>query len=134
LQDKFHVNDEEVQQILDAMASNKDQEIHYSDFLAAMVNTKIKLHDEILMVTFKKFDTDRTGYITEKNLREVLGDKFDGVKVSQLLKELDLSHHNRISYPEFEAYLRNGPVKDSSKKLRRCRFPQWLSCFPCCSL
>jgi len=134
LQDKFHVGEEEVQQILDAMDSNKDEEIHYSDFLAAMVSTKIELHDDILMVTFKKFDTDGKGYITKKNLREVLGDRVDGVKISTLLKELELSQHNRISYPEFEAYLRNGPMNVSSNKLQRGRFPQWLSCFPCCSL
>merc|ERR1719361_340149 len=105
------------------MDLKKDEVIYYSDFLAAMVSSKIELHDEILMATFKKFDTDRTGYITANNLRQVLGDRFDGVKVKTLLMDLDLSQHNKISYPEFETYLRSKPVKECSSKLRQDRFP-----------
>mmetsp|Transcript_95098 Transcript_95098/g.188392 ORF Transcript_95098/g.188392 Transcript_95098/m.188392 type:complete len:542 (+) Transcript_95098:17-1642(+) len=136
LQDKFHVSEEEVQQILDAMDPDQDEEICYSSFLAAMMSTKIKLHDEILMATFKKFDTDRKGYITANNLRQVLGDRVAGVKVKTLLTDLDLSQHNQISYPEFETYLRSGSKSMTfcSTKLRPDRLPHWLSCFAWCSV
>mmetsp|Transcript_88179 Transcript_88179/g.175086 ORF Transcript_88179/g.175086 Transcript_88179/m.175086 type:complete len:551 (+) Transcript_88179:117-1769(+) len=134
LQDKFNVGEEELEQILNAMDSNKDGEIHYSDFLAAMVSTKIQLHDEILKATFNKFDIDRTGEITESNLRQVLGDMYDGVKVKTLMEDLELAQRNRISYPEFEKYLLNSPVSRASRT-KRILTPQrgWLSCFPCCS-
>jgi len=107
--EKFHVSDEETLQIFDAMDSNNDEEIHYSDFLAAMVSTRIALHDDLLKAAFKKFDTDGSGYITVENLREVLGETFEGEEVETLLQEADILQDGRISYAEFVAYLRNDP-------------------------
>merc|ERR1712150_106951 len=56
-------------------------------------------------------DTDRSGYITVDNLRCVLGEEFDGVKVEQLIDEADLLQDGRVSYPEFVAYLRGDPLE-----------------------
>jgi len=112
LSDKFSIEDEEVLKIFNAMDSNNDQEIHYSDFLAAMVNTRIALHDDLLHAAFKKFDTDSSGYITKDNLRQVLGDTFEGEKVDKLLAEGDLLKDGRISFPEFVAYIRETPLDD----------------------
>lgn len=110
LVDKFHINDAEVLQIFHNLDTNNDEEIHYSDFLAAMVNTRIVLHDDLLRAAFKKFDADASGYITVENLRQVLGDSFDGVEVDQLLKEADMLQDNRISYAEFVSYIRGTPL------------------------
>jgi calcium-dependent protein kinase len=129
LEGKFNVPAHETMQIFKAMDSNNDEEIHYSDFLAAMVSSRIALHDDLLKASFKKFDTDSTGYITATNLREVfVGDvvatahnsritevlsrevRVDGVKIKTLMKEAVSSGHH-ISYPEFERFLRaeSGP-------------------------
>jgi len=112
LEDKFHVPENETRQIFDALDSNHDEEIHYSDFLAAMINTRIALHDDILKQTFKRFDTDNSGYITVENLREVLGNTFEGEKVEALVAEADRAKDGRISYPGFVAYLRGDPTDD----------------------
>lgn len=111
LEDKFNIPQEETKRIFDAMDSNHDEEIHYSDFLAAMVSTRIAMHDDLLKAAFKKFDVDASGYITVENLREVLGDIYDGVQVEQLLQEADILKDNRISYAEFVAYLRGDPLE-----------------------
>jgi len=110
MEEKFHVSDEEAVQIFSALDSNHDEEIHYSDFLAAMVSTRIKLHDSLLSTTFRKFDMDNTGYITADNLREILGDTFDGEEIEKLVAEADQLKDGRISYPEFVAYLRGDPL------------------------
>jgi calcium-dependent protein kinase len=112
LTEKFSVPSEETEAIFNALDSNNDEEIHYSDFLAAMVSTRIALHDDLLKAAFKKFDTDNSGYITVENLREVLGDQFEGQEVEKLLAEADQLHDNRISYPEFVSYLRGDPLSD----------------------
>jgi calcium-dependent protein kinase len=112
LEDKFHVSDEETNQIFAALDSNNDEEIHYSDFLAAMVSTRIALHDDLLKSAFKKFDVDNSGYITVENLRQVLGENFDGEEVEKLIKEADLLQDGRVSYPEFVSYLRGDPLQD----------------------
>jgi len=101
-------------QIFEALDSNNDEEIHYSDFLAAMVNTQIAMHDDLLRTAFKKFDTDRSGHITVKNLKEVLGATFEGKSVKELLTEADQLKDNRISYAEFVSYLRGHPLEKNA--------------------
>merc|ERR1719394_1577252 len=78
LEDKFHVPEDETRQVFAALDTNNDEEIHYSDFLAAMVSTRIALHDDLLKSAFKKFDVDNSGYITAANLKQVLGNTFEG--------------------------------------------------------
>merc|ERR1711862_1093450 len=90
-----------------ALDSNEDDEIHYSDFLAAMVSTQIALHDGLLYDTFKRFDTDNSGYITVENLKELLGESYDGVNVECLLSEATtIQDRERISYATFASYLK----------------------------
>merc|ERR1719350_1854445 len=89
LVDKFHITEAETMKVFDALDSNNDEEIHYSDFLAAMVSSRIALHDDLLQQTFMRFDTDNSGYITVENLREVLGNTFEGEKVEVLVQEAD---------------------------------------------
>eukprot|EP00403_Amphidinium_massartii_P015815 CAMPEP_0178424636 /NCGR_PEP_ID=MMETSP0689_2-20121128/28311_1 /TAXON_ID=160604 /ORGANISM="Amphidinium massartii, Strain CS-259" /LENGTH=564 /DNA_ID=CAMNT_0020046277 /DNA_START=47 /DNA_END=1737 /DNA_ORIENTATION=- len=111
MMDQFDISDEETRRIFEAMDSNHDSTIHYSDFLAAMLSTRIKLHGDLLLRTFKRFDTDSSGYITVENLREVLGESFEGQDVSKLIAEADMLKDGRISYKEFVAYLRKEPLE-----------------------
>ncbi|CAE8610562.1 unnamed protein product, partial [Polarella glacialis] len=117
LSGQFHVSDAETMEIFLALDTNHDEEIHYSDFLAAMVDSRIALHDDLVQATFKKFDVDNSGYITSENLREILGDTFEGDKVEHLLAEGGATPGRGLSYAEFGAYLRQEPVamlKDKS--------------------
>lgn len=109
--DKFHISDEETREIFHALDTNHDELIHYSDFLAAMVSTRIALHDDLLKTTFNKFDTDNSGFISLENLREVLGESFDGEQVEDLLKEADFTKDGKISYQEFVAYVKQAPME-----------------------
>lgn len=111
LDDKFQIPSEEIQSIFQAMDHNHDEEIHYSDFLAAMVGARIAMHDDHLKSAFKKFDVDNSGYITKENLREVLGESYEGETVDELMREADLLKDGRISYPEFQAYLTGQPLE-----------------------
>merc|ERR1712226_1321521 len=90
LEEKFSVPGDETRAIFAAMDTNNDNEIHYSNFLAALVSTRITMHDDLLRTAFNKFDTDSSGYITAENLRHVLGDNFDGQKVENLIADADI--------------------------------------------
>lgn len=107
---KFHIADGEVSEIFHALDTNHDEEIHYSDFLAAMVSTRIAVHDDLLKQAFKKFDVDNSGYITVENLKEVLGEHHEGSEIEGLLAEADFTHDGRISYQEFVAYIKDQPL------------------------
>mmetsp|Transcript_54194 Transcript_54194/g.158231 ORF Transcript_54194/g.158231 Transcript_54194/m.158231 type:complete len:546 (-) Transcript_54194:196-1833(-) len=112
LVERFHVPDEETRQIFEALDTNNDEEIHYSDFLAAMVSNRIAMHDDLLRSAFKRFDQNNTGYITPESLRQVLGETFEGEKVESLVKEADQLQDGRISYAEFVSYLRGTPLSE----------------------
>jgi calcium-dependent protein kinase len=110
LVNKFHIKDAEVSEIFHALDTNNDEEIHYSDFLAAMVSTRIAVHDDLLRQAFNKFDVDHSGYITVANLKEVLGEHHEGDDVEKLLAEADFTHDGRISYAEFVSYIKGTPL------------------------
>jgi calcium-dependent protein kinase len=122
---KYKITDDEALKVFQIMDTNCDEEIHYSDFLAAMITTRINLHDDLLRRAFSKFDTDQSGYITPENLKEVLGDIAKGSKVADLLAEADYLKDGRISYEEFVRFLKEhkeeaqvGLVDDEIRKRR----------------
>jgi calcium-dependent protein kinase len=106
---KYKITDKEALEVFNALDTNSDEEIHYSDFLAAMLTTRINLHEDLLKRAFKKFDTDRSGFITIDNLREVLGDHCKGQQVTEMLAQVDLDRDGRISYAECVSYLKQHP-------------------------
>eukprot|EP00927_Polykrikos_kofoidii_P058905 TRINITY_DN5376_c0_g1_i1.p1 TRINITY_DN5376_c0_g1~~TRINITY_DN5376_c0_g1_i1.p1 ORF type:complete len:591 (+),score=99.70 TRINITY_DN5376_c0_g1_i1:55-1827(+) len=112
--EKFHFADAEALKVVEAMDSHHDETIHYSDFLAAMVSTRIELHEDLLRSTFNRLDADGTGNITIANLRNILGDHYDGEQIENLIKDADFSQDGQISYDEFTAYLKGVDCGDSS--------------------
>jgi len=112
LEKRFGVPDAEVRSIFEALDSSHDSEVHYSEFLAAMASTRIALREELLRATFKRFDTSGLGRITKRDLRQVLGDNFEGEQLDDLIKEVDANHDGEISYEEFIAYLHGGNAHD----------------------
>lgn len=105
--DRHHVPEAEVKSIFELFVKNHDQEIHYSDFLAAVVANRIELDHDLLYTTFQKFDVKSSGYITQDDLRDVLGETFEDEHVAELLQEADvLQKDGKIDFREFVAYIR----------------------------
>lgn len=108
--EEFDISEKETLEIFEVLDSNSDELIHYSDFLAAMVSTRIALHDDLLSQSFAKFDVDSSGFITLENMHEILGETFEGAPVSHVMKEADLVNDGKISYPEFVAFVKGVPL------------------------
>mmetsp|Transcript_26730 Transcript_26730/g.58110 ORF Transcript_26730/g.58110 Transcript_26730/m.58110 type:complete len:521 (-) Transcript_26730:117-1679(-) len=117
LETRFHLDDERITTLFRSLDMNHHDEIQYSEFLAAMVATRLELHEDMLRQAFKRFDVDDSGYITPENLREVLGETFDGQQVDQIMKEADLLHDGRISYAEWIDYLTGAGAADHHKEV-----------------
>lgn len=104
--DQYHLSSKDAKEAFHALDSAKHKEIHFSDFLAAMIDgNHIVLHEELLHEAFRKFDIGESGHITAEDLRHVLGDTFEGQKVETLLNEADTLHHGQLSFHEFSTYL-----------------------------
>merc|ERR1712066_627624 len=56
-------------------------------------------------------DVGNSGFITAGNLKEVLGDSFNGASMEELIKEADFEKDGRISYDEFIRYLQDVDVQ-----------------------
>mmetsp|Transcript_8925 Transcript_8925/g.16035 ORF Transcript_8925/g.16035 Transcript_8925/m.16035 type:complete len:580 (-) Transcript_8925:12-1751(-) len=109
----FRITDEEIQPIFEALDTSNSEKINYSEFLAAMLSTRIALHDDLLRATFKRFDADNTGNITAENLKQVLGESFAGTEVKKLMEEADVNGDGVICYDEFIAYLEGGHATEA---------------------
>ncbi|CAJ1418840.1 unnamed protein product [Effrenium voratum] len=117
LMDKCHIRGDEATKIFQALDTTHTDEIHYSEFLAAMVSTRISMHDDLLLAAFKRFDCDNSGRITVANLREVLGETFEGNAVENIMKEADLTGSGDISYEEWIQYLSSGKTSEEHREL-----------------
>lgn len=106
----------QLNELFSSLSSAHAEEIHYSDFLAAMMTRRILMHDEHLTATFRQFDTDNSGYITQANLKQVLGNDFSESELKELILQVDPENMDKISYKHFVEYLRSSAnVKDSHR-------------------
>lgn len=106
MQRSMTITDTEVQVIFDAIDNNNDQKINYTEFLSAMVSTRIQLHDELIQASFKRFDTEGTGYITKADLKKVFQDVYSAQEIEEMIREADLDNDDQLSFEDFLQYLR----------------------------
>ncbi|CAE8702566.1 unnamed protein product, partial [Polarella glacialis] len=100
LEENFHVDSAEAQALFSSLDTDNDDEIEYSEFLAAALIGRVQVHEDLLRRTFARFDTNETGMITAGDLRFVLGDSFDGEEMEQLIHEADTSGDGSVNYEE----------------------------------
>jgi len=112
--DRFQIEDSAVLAVFHALDLSHSGELRYSDFLTAMVSSnQLPFHDELFLQTFRRFDIDGSGFMTQPSLEQMLGKTFDGHEVGEFIEEADLDHVGKISYQEFLRYLKDGSVAES---------------------
>ncbi|CAJ1359983.1 unnamed protein product, partial [Effrenium voratum] len=109
LEEKFHIEDAAVARTFQSLQSpmSRDEVINYSDFLAAMMSTRIALHDDMLRSAFGRFDTDNSGYITKQKLQMMLGDSLSEEELDEVMRDADSNKDGCISMNEFIEYLQS---------------------------
>jgi calcium-dependent protein kinase len=105
LHDHFHVDESEAESAFHALDMNHTEEIHYSEFLAAMVATRIRVHEPLLQQAFRRFDVDKSGFIDKNDLKHLVGESFEGVDLASLIKVADTNNDGKVSYDEWIAYV-----------------------------
>lgn len=104
LEEHFHVDGAEAEALFSCLDTDNDDEIEYSEFLAAALIGRVQVHEDLLRKTFGRFDKSESGTITAENLRCVLGEHFGAKEMEDLIHEADQSGHGQIDYDEFLAY------------------------------
>jgi len=89
---------------------NKDGVIQYSEFLAATLGVHGRIVEERLAEAFDRIDSDDSGYISRKNLQEILGVDYSEDRLHRILSDVESNEDGRIS---FESFLRSFQVEST---------------------
>ena len=97
--------EKELQQLMSVMDTDHSGDIDYSEFKRVMADSFFKKHTrQELSSAFKKFDTDGNGYISTKELNEIIarmGRHLNRHEVEAMVKTLDTDGDGQISFDEF---------------------------------
>lgn len=104
LEDNFHISHQEAETLFKNLDTDNDNEIEYTEFLAAALQGRVKVHEDLLRKTFQRFDIDGTGKISLDNLKNVLGPQFEGHELRELIQEADTNNDGCVDYDEFLRY------------------------------
>jgi len=98
---KFDMASAEVDEIFKAIDVDGSGKIGYTEFLAATVEAKGHITEEQLLEAFDRLDADDSGFITQANMREILGTAYNPEEVKTMIKDADFKKNGMIDQEEF---------------------------------
>ncbi|GAA0172000.1 non-receptor serine/threonine protein kinase [Lithospermum erythrorhizon] len=113
----WRLKDSRVVEILQAIDSNTDGLVDFSEFVAATLHVhQLEEHNsqmwqERSQAAFEKFDVDKDGYITPEELKMHTGLKGS---IDPLLEEADIDKDGKISLSEFRRLLRTASMSSGN--------------------
>ncbi len=115
LKQNFIINDDEIQNVFNALDEDHTGQVHLNEFIAGTLQEKYHQHEHYLRDAFTLMDIDNTGYITIANLKSILGTHYQTQNIQNMLSKVKkLAHHHdekdsdseKISYEEFLCFIR----------------------------
>jgi len=102
----------ELQQIMEGLDSDNSGVIDYTEFLAATVDRRSYLQEDVCRTAFDVFDLDGDGTISQDELKKVLSTSevqsmLSVQEASDLVRHADTNGDGRIDFTEFMAMMRN---------------------------
>mmetsp|Transcript_22659 Transcript_22659/g.51097 ORF Transcript_22659/g.51097 Transcript_22659/m.51097 type:complete len:790 (-) Transcript_22659:130-2499(-) len=104
-----------------------EDEIQYTDFVAGLMQHKIRAHEAKIRMAFDTFDWDSTGYITVENLVCLYGEVRHGVSMEEVIRQVDIKGNGVVDWDEFLHALRSdqdelgiGMLAEEEKPKLRC--------------
>merc|ERR1712137_485548 len=102
----------DLQQIMEEVDSDGSGVIDYTEFLAATLDKKVYMAEDVCWQAFRIFDRDGNGKICMKEIAAVLGDQdvqnTAAVDMAQILKDIDTNGDGEIDFQEFMQMMRGG--------------------------
>jgi len=90
---------EQVQRVFSSMDQDHTESIRYMEFLAATLETTQSITEEMIRTAFVHFDTEKSGMITLKSLKKLLGRGFAKRDLEDIIGEA--SEDTKISFSKF---------------------------------
>lgn len=95
-------SEEELNQMFESIDVNHDGVIYYTEFLGATLESRGRIEQRRLADAFDRMDSDDSGFITKKDLVEMLGDNGTEEYIDKLISEADVNNDGKISFEEFQ--------------------------------
>lgn len=91
--------------MINSVFLKRENVITYTEFVAATVRSSFFFENtERLITTFRRFDIDDSGFITEKNIRDCFqrfGYALSEQQIKKFVQEFDADKDRVISFPDF---------------------------------
>merc|ERR1719159_1618236 len=106
--------------------SDNSGEIDYTEFLAATIDRRSYLKEDVCWTAFNVFDLDRDGTITQDELKKVLeNDEVQAImsvqEASDLMRHVDTNGDGKIDFSEFMDMMRNSAESTRSMFFSRTK-------------
>merc|ERR1719456_1876890 len=96
------MSNRELKSMFTMMDASRTGEIAYSEFIGALFQTRINMHEDLLRDAFDRFDQGKKGKITGTDLAQILGDDgFGGLSAEQVLKGSGVNVADGIDFGAF---------------------------------
>mmetsp|Transcript_29532 Transcript_29532/g.87641 ORF Transcript_29532/g.87641 Transcript_29532/m.87641 type:complete len:537 (+) Transcript_29532:233-1843(+) len=101
----------DLQQIMEDVDADGSGVIDYTEFLAATLDRRMYVQEDVCWAAFRVFDRNGDGQISEEELKAVLNDgdveSVAGAKaIAEMMKKVDKDGDNMISFEEFMEMMR----------------------------
>ncbi|CAE7815859.1 CPK2 [Symbiodinium necroappetens] len=112
MQTRLDVSSAEVNRIFQAVDFTQNDEIQYTPFVAALLATRVKLHQDKVREAFDAFDIEGKGCITAETLVQVFNSQLceggaqsciSKEEAEEWVREVDFKGNGVIDYPSFLA-------------------------------
>eukprot|EP00388_Colpodella_angusta_P007921 GDKJ01022004.1.p1 GENE.GDKJ01022004.1~~GDKJ01022004.1.p1 ORF type:complete len:613 (-),score=160.07 GDKJ01022004.1:1791-3629(-) len=108
LKQHLDVSSDEIERIFQSLDHDGDHEISYTEFLAAAMQTRVRLHEDVLRKVFDRIDTTGSGFISVDDMRAIVGDYFEGEPVEELIRQVDRNGTGIINFEQFLSAVQGG--------------------------
>lgn len=106
-----HMDDKTIEKLFQGIDVDRSGQVHYNEFLAAVVESQGLITMEHLAGAFDRLDSTGKGYISKDDLRDILGADRDEELVNRMMDEADIKKNGQIDYDEFLRLMFEDPTK-----------------------
>ena len=116
MQSMKDTDEQEKEDIIKSLDTDKSQKIEYNEFLTACLEQKTYLREEYLIDAFNMLDYDGSGKISKEEIKKAINGDISDEALNKLIKDFDLDGDGEIDYKEFLIGMSNINKKEEEVK------------------